>query len=301
MLSYELNNLPGDTTFSHLLLRAVNNFGMMSNPASCDDVQTLKPSEVYRIKKEIERVKLSSNDIIDTDFFKGGIQRQKRTVYLFKLEQTLKAIDSDATCIDGYKDGTNSKPNCNDESCNGNNRNLITPKNFYSSDKEHDYNDRRRQFDDRLRVLLSQMEKCKKKCHDIITKRVYLTFQLEHLQERVIVLKVELVRTASITDTSIDSTVIGGIKQNFSVVKLRKLLEEELSNALSQLVAYKTDIIEGEKELEKLSDEVKRKEDSVQERKVAYELFKKRVKSTARARLITSKQPQDIIQYYFFR
>lgn len=305
--STKLTHLRGGTLYKSFAFCVTNAAGFKSPTIHHSNIETHIPSRLYRIEKEIERVKSSQDEFVDTDFLQGTVQREERMDYLKRLMQEMELLQKGAVTTKQEEDtplNIRSMTNCEEShpsssilSTTGEKKDHLQPISR-SSELEH----RKKQFHFRISALQNELSKHQQSIHDINTKRSFLTNQMGHTQEKLTRLSSELDRVSLHEGSQICSNAIHGSNQRFITVELRKELQEALQQGHAQIATWKAEIIQGETQKKGLSITLQRLQDRIQERQNALIVFEHRTKRIQNIQNIISQQtPVQMLKYYFDR
>ena len=110
-----LRNLPADTVIKHIMVKAINKKGLISDPMKLpkerdedgkeeDDVKTNIASKHALVHREFDRAQNSKETYMDTSFFTGVQQRLLRIDFMQALEQEMKHLKPDPLEIQEAKE-----------------------------------------------------------------------------------------------------------------------------------------------------------------------------------------------------
>ena len=98
--------------FKNFKVVAINEAELTSPCATHDKLVTLEATRRQLLQKEIQRVRRTEGDFIDTDFHQGFVQREEKLDYLTRLENELHELPEEAVtddAFDGDKEGAKKK------------------------------------------------------------------------------------------------------------------------------------------------------------------------------------------------
>jgi len=98
-----------------------------------------------------------------------------------------------------------------------------------------------------------------------------------HMQERIIALQGEMDRASNFKGEEINSDVIHGTDQRFTVGKLIEDLTVELENAQASIAQWKNEIIHGDRLKLQMGNLKTKKQESLKIRRAAYKNFENQV------------------------
>ena len=267
-----LKNLPENSTIKDISLRAINDFDKSSKPVCLEVIHTLKSSRINRLKYEIERVQASKEDVMDTDVISDGVmQRKMRTAYLAELKCELSTILKESKVVenvqkkhDAFEGGPTDTKNQREEQHED-----------LTENEEKCMDSRESQFLYRQKILSSQIQEYREKCSDNYQRRIFLVYQMRNIQPRILSLESELERLTSSTLSHIASPVLhGDSDQKFERCQLINALEDELTKSSTYISLWKSEIISSDKESKELKSLILLKEESLDERKIAFMRYK---------------------------
>lgn len=272
---FDLHQLKVDTSYSDIQIVAVGNFGLLSEPAHCEDVQTNRPGRLYIIEKEIDRTMACCQEFIDTDFFQSGVlQRVNKVEYLTELEkergrERLDSHEKDQD-IKNNDEIVNEelilKPACRRE------QNFV----YRMGALQREILDHRHSIEANLRI------------------RANLTRQLSIEQEKIISLRSELKKISAVTCEFVKSSVLHGSEQKFRRIEFCAAIRCEVTESVNVIETCKLRIRLKDAESKDLSRSVGTKVERLHERQTAFLIFKKQKSSSSKIRLKTSTEPFDV-------
>jgi len=293
-----LSNLRGGTKVKNIAFRAINEAELESESVSCPDLMTLDATFAQLLLKEIERVKGSDDDFIDSDLLTGVVQREERWQYLRRLEEEVKKLGPEA---DWKQVERNSALPAKDEPTSSLGNTQMNGNDAVLADIVPDYERRKLQYLYRMRRIKEDINDCHIRRQRLAEQRNYLSCLLVRAQERIHSLNAEVDRVStfdggrSITSSALHESA----EQRFDVRQLQRELQTELVKVQGNIATWKAQIIESDTESHNILDMLERKEDRLKERRAAYKQFEQQTESVASARQMVSRTPQDSQRYYF--
>ena len=286
-LNFTLSGLRGNTLFSCLSFRAVNNFGIESDAVTCDNITTNVLSKKNTILSEIDRVKKSEDEFIDSDFFhKGVLQREDKITYLRKLGILLDHINSSSSSV---------------SKMHGQTADVLSPIHKETDSKRYDsckcdsiFEQRKCQFSFRINSLKEEIRKFNIEIENDQARISLLLFQIKQIQERVVFVQVELSHLGSRSNLKMTSCVIHNSDQKFIVSELKENLNDELIDLISSIETKKAEIINVKMIDQRLKNQILVNEDYLNERVIAQKIFLEKINGASKLRLCVSIQLNDI-------
>ena len=308
---HSMIDLRGETEFKNFELRAISAAGLESEVVKHPSLVTLESTRRQLLQKEIQRVRRTEGDYIDTDFHQGFVQREEKLDYLGRLEAELHELpeeEVDGDIFGGDKAGAKKKWNKLkfgaqftrgvggkvDEHHN------MTDDEIYES-MQPGFIRRKKQFLYRIETLEKEIEECEQRKVDAVSNRSYLTYQMGHMQERIIALQGEMDRASTFKGEDINSDVIHGTDQRFTVQKLIEDLTVELENAQGSIAGWKNEIIQGDRLKATMSNLKLKKIESLKIRRAAYKNFENQAKRTEKFHGQFAADPLMMKQQFFER
>ncbi|KAG5175942.1 hypothetical protein JKP88DRAFT_283179 [Tribonema minus] len=268
---HTLEGLRGSTPHRAICIWAVNEAGL-AGPCTtlAEDVITLPPSRKQLLADELRRAEEAKGEWIDADLYKGFVQRERRDEYIIKLKRDLEALkEAEGSGADGTADGADDFARDAAEAA----------KKAAEAQREKEqaalklaqdeaiiegiypgFKRRREQYQHRLRRLAEDIAACEERRIACIGQRAVLSQQLGVAQARMLHLQAEADRVAHLKGSSqaevdrvahltgssqVNSSVMHGADQRFSVKVLRHKLRDELELCRRTIASDKAAVMEG--------------------------------------------------------
>jgi len=163
------------------------------------------------------------------------------------------------------------------------------------------YTRRKAQYTYRIKQLEEEIDQLEVDKNDAVSNRSYLTYQMGHMQTRIIALQAEMDRVATFKGDEINSDVIHGTDQRFTVEKLKSDLIIELDNAQGSIAAWKAEVIHGDRMKIEFATRRQKKIEALKDRRAAYASFQNQAKRSRKFNSRFKKDAGDIKVMYFER
>ena len=108
------------------------------------------------------------------------------------------------------------------------------------------YTTRKKQFESKITSTKQIIEDSEKTRVDAVGRRAELSANLADVQKRIVEVKAEASRVNAFTGTFLNSSVIHGSDQRFTVEQLKEDLQEELEKSMKLLASKKKDIVKND-------------------------------------------------------
>jgi len=132
---------------------------------------------------------------------------------------------------------------------------------------------RKDQFDFRIKDVEDEIVELQRLKEEAVSNRSFLTYQMGHMQERIILLQGEMDRVITFKGEALNSSVIHGTDQRFTVHQLKTDLTVELENAQGSIAAWKQEVIHGDRMKMKYAEQKIKKIEHLKGRQAAYADF----------------------------
>ncbi|CAM9361466.1 unnamed protein product [Ascophyllum nodosum] len=284
-----LRGLRASTLYKDITLRAIGASGLASLPVRVPDFTTLSPGRRQRICDELSRARAATGVRIDTDFYKGILQRENREDFIAKLEKDLANLPhEDESDRDSHESGAGLQvlPRDGVVTC-AHFSTFIVQQEFRSQEEElfeavlKGYKKKKIQFEYRLKRLREQVDECEENRLEHINQRAVLSQRLITTQARVTEVQAELYRIASFKGSCINSSVVDGSQQQFPIEVLRQKLRQEFEKGQASIAHDKADLVKGANNSSRAIQLKLKKEEDLKERIAAFATFNR---NAARAR-----------------
>ena len=307
---HSLLDLRGDTIFRDWEIRALSECQLSSEPALHKPIRTKEPTRRQLVQKEILRTKQTQGDFIDSDFYQGFVQREEKLDYLGRLEEELAGLpeDLDESLFVGSQGQAKKRwgklkfgAAASRGFGFGNKGGVVRDDDAAHEALMPGYSRRKKQYTYRIEELEREIEQLAVMKNEATSNRSYLTYQMGHMQKRIIALQGEMDRVATFKGTEINSDVIHGTDQRFTVEKLKSDLIIELENAQGSIAAWKSEVIHGDKMKVEYAKKRVRKIEALKERRAAYANFLNQAKRSQKFNSRFNQNVGDIKEKFFER
>lgn len=284
---FVLRNLRGNTLFKSIQLTAINEAGLCSKHVKIPDQKTKEASRWYLVRKEIERVTNQRQDFIDTDFYQGIVQRRSRLNYLNQLNLELSTLPPDIEYVDCELHSQGASYVSANDAAQG--------QGVLPGQKR-----RKDQFLFRINAIKEEINQLKIAKESASEDLVFLSSEVEKIQQRTLELHAEVDRASTFSGISISSSVIHGtLDQSFTVDQLVDALYFEIERCQEDISSKKGGIIETIKTQASANEAILTKTGLLKERKAAFFHFEQCtkqgfIKSTKAAQTRKSRPPKNI-------
>ena len=308
---HSLLDLRGDTNFKNWEIRAITEAGLKSEPSTHANIRTKEPTRRQLVQKEILRTKQTQGEFIDSDFYQGFVQREEKLAFLGRLEEELASLpeDLDETLFVGSAGQKKAKKRWGKlkfgaAASRGLGFGANGGKGLVDDDAINEqlmpgFTRRKTQFTYRIKQLEEEIEQLEKDKNDAVSNRSYLTYQMGHMQTRIIALQAEMDRVATFKGDEINSDVIHGTDQRFTVMKLKADLIVELDNAQGSIAAWKAEVIHGDQMKIVFATKKVRKIEALKDRRAAYKSFMNQANRSRKFNSRFNKDTGDLKLQYF--
>ena len=303
---YLMTDLRGDNEYYNFKLVAVNKSEYQSEPAEIKSIKTALPSWRQRLAKELQRVNAIKKSTIDTDFYMGYSQRLDKDDYVRRLTEDLRVAELEEEKEDPAEAEAIALDKKRRFDMLQKKRERLKADGILDDGDDEEaeawyaenipaYTTRKKQFESKITSTKQIIEDSEKTRVDAVGRRAELSANLADVQKRIVEVKAEASRVNAFTGTFLNSSVIHGSDQRFTVEQLKEDLQEELEKSMKLLASKKKDIVKNDENRRHM---IKLKADKLEELKSVQAKYSKFMSDAKKARKINTKmqeKPDDQI------
>ncbi len=274
----------------------------------------------FSVEAELARAMNKKTTNIDTAFYTGFMQRTKVKQHIEKLRAELGTLpeeeDEGEEKNDQYMNSEVNNGNGNDIDGDTTQDRTLGDMDQQEKDKDDEvierilpnYKQRKAQFQHRIAWLRAEIQDCDSQRRACVGKRAVISRQLGSFQSRMLEVQAEIDRISPLREAEghVQSSVLHGSAQLFSLTSLRKGLKAELSRCMKGITDEKESLVHTNTAAKWITEKQKKLTERVSERQSAYQSFwdqsQKALKLGLRSReLLRAFQgsPADIQTHYF--
>ena len=302
-LSYNIEGLVTDVEYTDIIVQAVNEDGMCSEPSNAiPALMGAAAGRAEKFRQELNRATISESAWIDSDLFYGFMQRFGKRQYIklikFELldlgdeefvakyeiehppsdpedEEEKSSSDSDS---DSKSEESNPKlikgsSIQDDESSIQNTPTKLEIEKYGQFANEHRI--RSKHFQVRMHKLQASVDRAKRTREECLARRAEIIFTLRQTEKKVNEIKGELDRSLAFRGAHMDSTVVhgSGHLQRFTTTGLSSVLQKQLNELLVLTTKGKHELIQIENTIKKMDALQAESEDALKDRQAALHQF----------------------------